>query len=130
VNIHVCEHATPVLELRRVWNTISQTLGFRTLEQFSGRDVWQLRVMLNALGHYRPGQTLDDADSERFRYTADVIEAVGAFRESTGLAGTRSGVPPGLVDAETVELLWDALARAGLVAEVRARLLDVTAVRR
>ena len=73
VNIQICEHATPVLELRRVWNTISQTLGFRTLEQFSGRDVWQLRVMLNALGHYRPGQALDDSDGDRFLYTTDII---------------------------------------------------------
>lgn len=130
VNINVCEHATPVLELRRVWNTISQTLGFRKLEQISGRDVWQLRVMLNALGHYRPGQALDDTDGDRFLYTADVIQAVEVFRESAGLAGTRSGVPRGLVDAETVELLWDALESAGLEAEVRARLLDITAVRR
>ena len=100
------------------------------MEQISGRDVWQLRVMLNALGHYRPGQALDDTDGDRFLYTADVIQAVEVFRESAGLAGTRSGVPPGLVDAETVELLWDALESAGLEAEVRARLLDITAVRR
>ncbi|HSG63664.1 MAG TPA: DUF1028 domain-containing protein, partial [Gammaproteobacteria bacterium] len=41
VNINVCENPEPVFELRRVYDTISQTLGYRTLEQHRGRDVWQ-----------------------------------------------------------------------------------------
>ena len=34
VNINVCEHPEPVGELRRIYDTASETLGFRTLEQF------------------------------------------------------------------------------------------------
>ena len=45
-NINVCENPEPVAELRRIYNTISQTLGFRQLEQFTGNDIWQLKVML------------------------------------------------------------------------------------
>ena len=33
VNINVCEHPEPVGELRRIYDTASETLGFRTLEQ-------------------------------------------------------------------------------------------------
>ena len=49
VNINVCENPEPVAELRRIYNTISQTLGFRQLEQLTGNDIWQLKVMLHAL---------------------------------------------------------------------------------
>jgi uncharacterized Ntn-hydrolase superfamily protein len=52
-NINVCEHADPVTERRRIYSAISQTLGYRTLQQFSGGDVWQPKVMLHALGHVR-----------------------------------------------------------------------------
>ncbi|CAA9354890.1 MAG: hypothetical protein AVDCRST_MAG40-3099, partial [uncultured Gemmatimonadaceae bacterium] len=38
--------------------------------------------------------------------------------------------PPGLVDDETVARLWAALDRAGKGAALRARFLDLTAVRR
>ncbi|MGH9201288.1 MAG: DUF1028 domain-containing protein, partial [Vicinamibacterales bacterium] len=41
VNINVCEHPEPVRELRRIYDTASETLGFRTLEQPIGRDVLQ-----------------------------------------------------------------------------------------
>ncbi|MBL8998896.1 MAG: DUF1028 domain-containing protein, partial [Gemmatimonadetes bacterium] len=40
VDINVCEHAEPVGELRRIYDAVSQTLGFRTLEQHTGNDVW------------------------------------------------------------------------------------------
>jgi uncharacterized Ntn-hydrolase superfamily protein len=129
VNINVCEHPTPVLELRRVWNTISQTLGYRTLQQFSGQDVWQLRVMLSALGAYRPGEAPEEMP-DRFLLTDDLVQAVNAFRTSHDLAGPEAGVPPGLVDAETVGVLWEALESAGRAEAVRAQLLDATAVRR
>src|SRR4029453_8160371 len=56
VNINVCENPEPVAELRRIYNAISQTLGYRQLEQFSGNDIWQLKVMLNALGLFRPNE--------------------------------------------------------------------------
>ena len=44
MNINVCEHPEPVAELRRVYDTASETLGFRKLEQFAGRDVLQLKA--------------------------------------------------------------------------------------
>ncbi len=129
--INVCEHPEPVAELRRIYNTISQTLGFRTLEQQSGNDVWQLKVMLHALGFYRPSDAPRLVrDSLATQYTGDVIPAVNAFRAAEQLAGPSLGSPSGLVDRETVDRLWAALDRAGKMRAVREELLDLTAVRR
>ena len=128
--INVCEHPEPVGELRRVYNAISQTLGYRTLERFNGGDVWQLRVMLHALGHYRPGTPALAPDDSSYAYTPDVIAAVDSFRAAEKLAGPSLGSPSGLVDAETVARLWAALDRAGKSRAVREQLLDVTAIRR
>ncbi len=128
--INVCEHPEPVAELRRIYNTISQTLGFRTLEHFAGNDVWQLKVMLHALGAYRPGSPEVTRDSTALLYTAETVAAVDAFRFSEKLAGPSLGSPSGLVDAETVARLWSALDRAGKARAVREKLLEVTAVRR
>ena len=128
--INVCEHPEPVGELRRVYNTISQTLGYRTLERFSGSDVWQLRVMLHALGHYRAGAPALTPDDSSYAYTADVVAAVDAFRAAEKLAGPALGSPAGLVDAETVARLWSALERAGKARAVREQRMVTTAVRR
>lgn len=130
-NINVCEHPEPVGELRRIYNTISQTLGYRELQSFSGNDVWQLKVMLHALGFYRPavpGALVRDSTASD--YTAEAVAAVDAFRASEKLAGSRLGSPTGLVDRETVERLWTALARAGRADAVRSELMEVTGVRR
>lgn len=129
-NINVCEHPDPVAELRRIYNTISQTLGYRTLEQFEGADVWQLKVILHALGHFRPGTDSLVPDRDANRYTQEVVTAVDAFRSAERLSTPAVGSPPGLVDRETVERLWAALERAGKAADVRRRLKEVTAVRR
>jgi uncharacterized Ntn-hydrolase superfamily protein len=130
-NINVCEHADPVAELRRIYSAISQTLGYRTLQQFSGGDVWQLKVMLHALGHYRAGEpALDPRAPGANVFSADVIAAVDAFRAEEKLGGPDVGSPSGLVDAETVARLWAALERAGKAQAVQEQLLDVTAVRR
>ena len=128
--INVCEHPEPVGELRRIYDAISQTLGYRTLERFSGGDVWQLRVMLHALGHYRPGTDSLVPDDSSYAYTADIVAAVNSFRASERLAGPALGSPSGLVDAETVQRLWAALERAGKARQVRERLRGPTAVRR
>lgn len=130
VNISVCEHPEPVAEVRRVYNAISQTLGFRTLEQFTGNDVWQLRVMLHALGHLEPGTPALRRGANSARYTDDVIAAVDAFRGAERLSTSANGSPAGLVDAETVTRLWAALERAGKARAVREQLLEVVAVRR
>jgi uncharacterized Ntn-hydrolase superfamily protein len=128
--ISVCEHPDPVAELRRVYDNISQTLGYRTLQAFSGNDVWQLKVMLHALGFFHASEPElvrgDDANA----FTGEAIQAVDAFRASEKLSGPAAGSPAGLVDAETVARLWSALERAGKALEVREKLLESTAVRR
>ena len=130
-NISVCENPEPVAEMRRIYDAISQRLGYRTLQQFGGGDVWQLKVMLNALGKYRATeQSLDARAPGANGYTPDVIAAVDSFRVSEKLGSPGVGAPSGLVDSETVAHLWAALERAGKANAVRQQLLDVTAVRR
>ena len=128
-NISVCENTDPVAEMRRIYNAISQTLGYRTLEQFSGGDVWQLRVILHALGYFGANAPAPDSRAAGANvYTPDLMAAVDSFRVVEKLAN--SGSPTGLVDAETVAHLWAALERAGKANVVRQSLLDATAVRR
>ena len=131
VNINVCENPEPVAELRRIYDAVSQTLGYRTLQQFSGGDIWQLKVMLNALGFYKPGEAVAQRGPDANLLTPDAVAAVDAFRASEKM-GTPAvgGSPAGLVDPETVARLWAALERAGKATDVRKQLLDVTAVRR
>ncbi|NIU64633.1 MAG: hypothetical protein GWN73_03990, partial [Actinobacteria bacterium] len=50
VHINVCEHPTPVAEVRRIYSTVSGTLGYRELPQPSGNDVWQVKLIMHALG--------------------------------------------------------------------------------
>ena len=131
VNINVCENANPVGEMRRIYDAVSQTLGYRTLQQYSGGDVYQLKVMLNALGFYKKGESVAARGGDANVFSAEAIAAVDAFRASEKM-GTSSvgGSPAGLVDTETVARLWAALERAGKAREVRQALLDVTMVRR
>ncbi|MEQ1690579.1 MAG: DUF1028 domain-containing protein [Gemmatimonas sp.] len=131
VNINVCEHADPVGELRRIYNAVSQTLGYRTLQQYSGGDVFQLKVMLNALGFYRRDESMTPRMPDANLLTAEIVAAVDAFRLSEKMGTpTVGGTPAGLVDDETVARLWSALTRAGKATAVRQQLLDVTMVRR
>jgi uncharacterized Ntn-hydrolase superfamily protein len=128
-NINVCEHPDPVAELRRIYDNVSQTLGYRTLQEFSGADVAQLKIMLQALGYYRANEApLDMRAPGMNLYSSDVIAAVNAFRSAERIGGP--GSPAGLVDGETVAKLWAALERTGKSREVRERLLEATAVRR
>ena len=130
-NINVCEHPEPVAELRRIYNTISQTLGYRELQSFSGNDVWQLKVMLHALGFFRaPASAPLARDSTATAYTTEAIAAVDAFRASEKLAGPELGSPSGLVDRETLARMWAALERTGRADAVRRELLDLVSVRR
>ncbi len=104
VDVNVCEHPEPVGEVRRIYDTVSETLGFRTLRRFAGRDVLQLKVILNALGYFRPGSpalSLDDPGMDVF--DAEAMDAVDAFRKDRKL--DRSGQARGLVDAALVEEL-------------------------
>jgi uncharacterized Ntn-hydrolase superfamily protein len=131
VNINVCEHPQPVAELRRIYNRISETLGFRTLQMFAGRDVWQLKLILHALGYFRPNQDIGERnDRDAFLLTKEVVDAVEQFRGAEGLANSENGSPPGLVDAETVARLWAGLERTGKAAEVREQIRELTVIRR
>lgn len=131
VNINVCENADPTGELRRIYDAVSETLGYRTLQQFSGGDVYQLKVMLNALGFYRKGDTTIARTGDANLFTADVVAAVDAFRASAGMATPgNGGSPAGLVDDETVARLWAALEKTGKANSVRRMLLETTQVRR
>lgn len=130
-NINVCENPEPVAELRRIYDNISQTLGYRTLQQFGGGDVVQLKIMLNALGLYKNGATVDARAPDANLYTNETVAAVDAFRDGEKLGTPRTGgSPAGLVDAETVERLWAAIERAGKAKAVREQLLQLTMVRR
>jgi uncharacterized Ntn-hydrolase superfamily protein len=129
-NINVCEHPSPVAELRRIYETISNTLGYRTLEQFSGSDVWQLRVILHALGYYRPELPSIPTNSETMAYSEDLVAAVDTFRVAEGLSTSALGSPRGLVDPDTVRHLWQALETVGRADMVRATIRAATQVRR
>jgi uncharacterized Ntn-hydrolase superfamily protein len=126
VNINVCEHPEPVRELRRIYDTASETLGFRTLEQAIGRDVLQLKLMLHALGFYRAGEREVDARAPLANvYTQDVVDAVDKFRAAQGWQTT----VPGYVDARTIERLWKRLEEAGRAEAIRQRLLELQRIR-
>jgi uncharacterized Ntn-hydrolase superfamily protein len=128
-NINVCENPEPVAELRRIYDNISQTLGYRTLQQYSGGDVWQLKVMLHALGYFRAGEpSIDSRAQGANSFGPDIVAAVDSFRVVEKIGG--GGSPAGLVDAETVAKLWSALERVGKAKAVREQLLEATAVRR
>lgn len=130
VNINVCEHPSPVEELRRIYATVSGTLGFRELKQYAGSDVWQLKLILHALGHYRSGEEDLERGEDWAVYTPETVAAVDAFRQEQGMSTPEVGSPPGLVDAETVEALWATLEDRGLAEELRRRLLRFTQIRR
>jgi uncharacterized Ntn-hydrolase superfamily protein len=126
VNINVCEHPEPVRELRRIYDTASETLGFRTLEQHIGRDVVQLKMMLHALGYFRPDdKTFDPRAQQANIYTQEAVEAVDRFRAAQGWQTT----VPGYVDARTIAQMWKQLDERGRAEAIRKQLLDLQRVR-
>ena len=131
VHVNVCQHPTPVAELRRIYLTISGTLGYRELSIPAGNDVWQVKLIMHALGYYRAGaETLEREQGSQY-YDAEIAEAVDAFRADHGLSHSRSGgSPPGFVDAQLVELMWRELEAVGKATELRRTIRALTAVRR
>lgn len=126
-DINVCEHPEPVGELRRIYDVASETLGFRRLEQFVGRDVFQLKVMLHALGYYRADETAPSPESPlALVYDQETVDAVDRFRAEQAWRTT----VPGYVDARTIERLWSRLEETGRAGEVRDRIREVIRVRR
>jgi peptidoglycan hydrolase-like protein with peptidoglycan-binding domain len=112
--------------LRRIYDTASETLGFRNLEQFIGRDVLQLKMMLHALGFFRANEPQFDIRAPQAGvYTAETIEAVDRFKTAQGWQTT----VPGFVDARVVERLWKRLEEAGRADAVRRRLLEIQRIR-
>lgn len=131
VHVNVCEHPEPVGEMRRIYDTISGKLGFRTLQQHAGSDVWQVKLIMHALGFYRPGSEVLERDDAWQLYNDEIAEAVDAFRGAHGLSNSRSGgSPPGLVDEVAVEVMWRALEEAGRAEEMRRLIRELTWVRR
>ncbi len=129
-HVNVCEHAEPVRELRRIYDTIGQTLGFRTLQQYAGRDVMQLEIMLQALGYFSPEHSKRDNGNGVRPYTDELAAAVEAFRKAGGLSTVESGSPYGLVDTEMVALLWMRLEEKGHAAGIREQFKEITRVTR
>jgi len=130
-NVNVCEHPTPIAELRRIYDTISGTLGFRELQQQAGNDVWQVKLILHALGFYRPGKASIEQTDGWQTYDDEIVAAVDAFRAEHQLSTPESGrSPAGLVSAETVALFWAELEAAGKAVALREVIVGLTAVRR
>ena len=98
------------------------------MQQFEGRDVWQLEIILQALG-FLPGAEPGAATSaEPHRFTPRLVAAIDQFRRAERLEGAEA--PPGFVDRDLIERLWAALGRAGKAQAVRTRLLETTTVTR
>ena len=126
VNINVCEHPEPVGELRRIYDTASETLGFRRLEQFMGRDVLQLKLMLHALGYFRPNdKEIPTTGAGAMVYTEETVAALDAFRAAQEWGTT----VPGFVDARVIDRLWTRLKEKGKDDEIRRTLLAIQRIR-
>lgn len=131
VHVNVCEHPEPVGEMRRIYDTVSGKLGFRTLEQHTGTDVWQVKLIMHALGFYRPDAEVLERDDAWQLYNDEIAAAVDAFRGANGLSNSRSGgSPPGLVDEVAVEVMWRELEEAGRAEEIHRLIRELTRVLR
>lgn len=131
VHINVCQHPTPVAEVRRIYDTVSGTLDFRELSLPTGNDVWQVKLIMHALGYFRPDDDEIVRNGDSMRYDDEIASAVDAFREARGLSHANSGgTPPGFVDAQLVGLMWDELEAQGKARELRTAIRDATRIRR
>ena len=125
VDINICEHPEPVGEMRRIYDTISETLGYRELRQFEGNDVVQLKVILHALG-YLQTELLELEDPMISVYDELTIAAVDRFRSDQQWGTAVSGY----VDARTIDRLWINLEETGQADKVRGQLLEFARVDR
>jgi uncharacterized Ntn-hydrolase superfamily protein len=131
VHINVCENPTPVAELRRIYDTVSGTLGYRELAIPTGSDVLQVRLILHALGYYRPEAPEVESGQGAQVYDLELAAAADAFRADHGLSHPGAGgTPTGFVDAQTVSLMWAELEEAGRAEELRATMRQMTQIRR
>jgi len=125
VDINICEHPEPAGEMRRIYDTISETLGYRELRQFEGNDVVQLKVILHALG-YLQTESLELEDPMISVYDESTIAAVDRFRSDQQWGTAVSGY----VDARTIDRLWISLEETGQADKVRGQLLEFARVDR
>jgi uncharacterized Ntn-hydrolase superfamily protein len=131
VHINVCQHATPVAEVRRIYDTVSGTLGFRELYMPTGNDVWQVKLLMNALGYFRPDDQGVERTAQSMIYDGEIAQAVDTFRDDQGLSNPRSGgTPSGFVDADLATLMWDLVEETGRALDVRKTIRDATRIRR
>lgn len=134
-HLNVCEHPTPVAELRRVHDAVSQKLGYRTLSLFAGADVLQLRILIEEAG-CAPGSTrgsevgAEEGDPALRVFDAGLAAAVDACRESVGLSTPAQGSPPGLADAEFVTRMWERIEAEVRGEAVRRRMAPLRRITR
>ena len=126
VFINVCEAPNPLAEMRRVYNTISEKLGFREIQQQTGNDIGELKVMLHELGYLKPDPMGDEQRQQRNVYTQDAVAAVDAFKVAQGW---KTSVP-GFVDAEVIDRMWSELEKAGKADALRRRFHDLERITR
>ena len=138
VSIDVGEHAHPVAEMKRIYYTTQNRLGYRAFSAIRGADVVELKRMLQAVGYWRktgdpipdpPEWDLDRAlmrtDPERvqaylkeFRKKNDVFNDAYAIYDAEAMDAVdafrqdhglqHDGNARGLVDAALVEALRQA----------------------
>jgi uncharacterized Ntn-hydrolase superfamily protein len=138
VSIDVGEHARPVAELKRIYYTTQERLGYREFSDVRGDDVVELKKMLHALGYWRKeleqfpegprfdgDRSLMRTDPEAFRQSIEEYrkeareyeEAFGRFDEEAieAVEAFRKehglnyqGNARGLVDRRLVEALREA----------------------
>lgn len=130
VHINVCEHDDPVGEMRRIYDNVSNTLGYRTLQQYSGIDVWQVKLLMNALGFFRPEESPLERGQGWQTYDQEIVDAVDAFRAARELSTPDDGSPAGLVDPATVSVMWDEAEAAGVADGIRGIIRQLTLIRR
>lgn len=127
VDINVCEHSEPILEVRRIYDSVSETLGFRTLRQFAGRDIIQLKIMLHALGYLHVDTSEFPLEEPGIQiYGTDAMDAVDQFRSDQGWQTSVAGY----VDKRTIDRMWTRLDELGKAHEVRTLFLELARVSR
>jgi len=104
--IEVGEHAEPVAEMKRIYYTTAQRLGYRSFSRIDGIDIVELKRMLHALGYWRPILEIFPANAtvrEYGLYDDEAMAAVDTFRADNGLV--YQGNPVGLVDERFITAL-------------------------
>jgi uncharacterized Ntn-hydrolase superfamily protein len=104
IAIEVGEHANPVAEMKRIYYTTQNRLGFRSFSRVEGADVVELKRMLHLLGYWRPGTAFPEPAPRELRlYDEEAIAAVDKFRAEKQM--DYQGTAAGLVDERFIEAL-------------------------